>query len=272
MKNTISCLCMTLILIAQSNAQLVEDFETFELGPLDGQMGWTSEAGAQIVDTSLPEFGDRSIRAFNVGPNDGDYVSSPILNSDGYGTISMDIKIDDFDPLAEYLLMTSFQGGITQRLHFHPGNLMTLDRSAGSCLINDALIGGTWNPGEVMNIRWKFMPDPSGSVVTQHRIELNNEIIFEGSNVLGCGFDDEMDSFRIFSTGSFPADVTIDNFEFVPFVTLGDINGDGQINLLDVAPFVDLLATGGFQLEADVNEDGEVNLLDVSIFVGLLSS
>ena len=52
---------------------------------------------------------------------------------------------------------------------------------------------------------------------------------------------------------------------------LGDINGDGAVNLLDVGPFVDLIGAGGFELEADINEDGVVNLLDVGPFVDLLS-
>ena len=51
----------------------------------------------------------------------------------------------------------------------------------------------------------------------------------------------------------------------------GDVNGDGEVNLLDIAPFVELLTSGGFQAEADINMDGLVNLLDVSLFVALLS-
>ena len=51
----------------------------------------------------------------------------------------------------------------------------------------------------------------------------------------------------------------------------GDVNLDGAINLLDVGPFVDRLASGVFQAEADVNKDGVVNLLDVGPFVDLLA-
>ena len=51
----------------------------------------------------------------------------------------------------------------------------------------------------------------------------------------------------------------------------GDVNNDGSVNLLDVAPFVDVL-TGvqPFDSKADVNCDGRVNLLDVHNFVLLL--
>ena len=51
---------------------------------------------------------------------------------------------------------------------------------------------------------------------------------------------------------------------------LGDVNCDGEVNLLDVGPFVDAIANGT-PGKADVNEDGVTNLLDVSVFVALLS-
>ena len=51
----------------------------------------------------------------------------------------------------------------------------------------------------------------------------------------------------------------------------GDVNGDGNVDLLDVAPFVDLLVNGGFDCTADINGDGLVDLLDVSPFVDLLT-
>ena len=53
---------------------------------------------------------------------------------------------------------------------------------------------------------------------------------------------------------------------------LGDINLDGVVNLLDIAPLVDLLTSGGFQVEADINEDGIVDLLDVPLFVEILTN
>ena len=53
---------------------------------------------------------------------------------------------------------------------------------------------------------------------------------------------------------------------------LGDINLDGDIDLLDIQPFVNLLATQTFQGEADINGDGEVSLLDVAPFVMILTN
>jgi hypothetical protein len=48
---------------------------------------------------------------------------------------------------------------------------------------------------------------------------------------------------------------------------LGDVNGDGVVNGLDVDPFVDVLLNGPYQAAADMNEDGDVNGLDVDPFV-----
>ncbi len=52
---------------------------------------------------------------------------------------------------------------------------------------------------------------------------------------------------------------------------LGDINLDGVINLLDVAPFVTLLTDGEYQIEADIKLDAAVDLLDVEPFVSRLT-
>ena len=50
----------------------------------------------------------------------------------------------------------------------------------------------------------------------------------------------------------------------------GDVNLDGEVNLLDVDPFINVLSSGEYQAEADVNKDGVVNLLDVAAFIDVL--
>ena len=55
------------------------------------------------------------------------------------------------------------------------------------------------------------------------------------------------------------------------FQALGDINCDGAVNLLDVTPFIDAIASGDFNFAADINQDGAVDLLDVGLFVELLA-
>ena len=53
---------------------------------------------------------------------------------------------------------------------------------------------------------------------------------------------------------------------------VGDINGDGAVNLLDVEPFVELVSSGEFDKAGDINGDGVVNLLDVAGFIKLLGN
>lgn len=54
------------------------------------------------------------------------------------------------------------------------------------------------------------------------------------------------------------------------FPMLGDVNGDNQVDLLDVTPFVEALSAFEYQCEADMNVDGRVDLLDIAPFVDRL--
>jgi len=53
---------------------------------------------------------------------------------------------------------------------------------------------------------------------------------------------------------------------------LGDVNLDGEVNFLDITPFISILSVNDFLEEADANGDGEVNFLDIVPFIALLSS
>lgn len=57
----------------------------------------------------------------------------------------------------------------------------------------------------------------------------------------------------------------------VPF-SVGDVNRDKTFNFLDIAPFLAVLSTGEFQVEADFDGSGSVNFLDIIPFIGLLNS
>ena len=67
-------------------------------------------------------------------------------------------------------------------------------------------------------------------------------------------------------------DITIRVADVIPNTFLGDINQDGSVDLLDVAPFIVAIEDGEYDVFADVNCDGQVDLLDVDAFVTLLSS
>ncbi len=54
-------------------------------------------------------------------------------------------------------------------------------------------------------------------------------------------------------------------------IVLGDVNLDEVVDLLDIAPFIQSLATGSFSEQADCNQDGIVNFLDILSFIAILS-
>ena len=60
--------------------------------------------------------------------------------------------------------------------------------------------------------------------------------------------------------------VAVDRETLTEPMVLGDLNGDGDINLLDVLPMRRLLQTGGYDPNADFDFDGAVTLLDVNPF------
>jgi len=53
---------------------------------------------------------------------------------------------------------------------------------------------------------------------------------------------------------------------------LGDVNLDGTVDFLDISPFIVVLASQGFQLEADIDGNGVVDFLDISPFITILSN
>ena len=53
-------------------------------------------------------------------------------------------------------------------------------------------------------------------------------------------------------------------------VVLGDLDGNGTINILDVIILVNFVLSDGYSSEADINADGYCNVLDVVILVNMI--
>ncbi len=94
----------------------------------------------------------------------------------------------------------------------------------------------------------------------------------------GAGYD-----FLIFAVGGvgqsdntgLPSDrYGFDNISFEADTStplLGDVDLNGEVNFLDIGPFIDVLSNNGFQAEADCDESGEVNFLDIGPFIDILA-
>ena len=126
------------------------------------------------------------------------------------------------------------------------------------------------NLGGDLNIvlRDGFVPGSSDNftiVRNQGTLDLNGE--FDNS---GDGTVLTSDGMGVFDVTYGNTTVVLSNFRSAG-VLIGDVNGDGVVNLLDVAPFVEALADGTFVPEADINQDGTVDLLDVAPFVQILA-
>ena len=65
--------------------------------------------------------------------------------------------------------------------------------------------------------------------------------------------------------------VLITGVPVVEMALCGDINLDGSVTFLDIAPFIVLLADGLFQAEADCDQNGELNFLDIAPFIAALA-
>ena len=111
--------------------------------------------------------------------------------------------------------------------------------------------------------------DPEGGVLMSTQVKLD----FFG--FIGLVVDGDFTISRVTVTNRFPETLggeIVDDIQVWggSSVLLGDVNLDGNVNLLDVDPFVEVVTSGKFQAEADTNEDGMVNLLDVDPFIALV--
>ena len=52
--------------------------------------------------------------------------------------------------------------------------------------------------------------------------------------------------------------------------SLGDINDDGGIDVLDIVSLINLILNEGYQSNADINEDGNLNVLDVVSLINVI--
>ena len=64
-------------------------------------------------------------------------------------------------------------------------------------------------------------------------------------------------------------------FDLALFENLGDVNGDGEINIADANSVIDIVIMGGNNGHsrapaADVNDDGEINIADVNAIIDII--
>ena len=51
---------------------------------------------------------------------------------------------------------------------------------------------------------------------------------------------------------------------------VGDIDGDGYINVMDITSLIDVIMNDGTNLSADVNGDGDINVMDITALIDII--
>ena len=172
--------------------------------------------------------------------------------------------------------------GITQGLTVTAGEELTASASA-FIASNDSIAGS----GNIVQLKIDYFNKQHGQFGSADFIGADEINLANGSTVNNQWFTRELIS--VAPAGAVEARVVIvfgqrDNAggavfvddvnlsQVEPEVLLGDVNRDTNVNFLDISPFIALLSSGEYQVEADINEDGFVNFFDISPFIALLSS
>ena len=209
-------------------------------------------------------------------------VNSTIIGNSG-GGVSI---VDDSFLFSSFRIVNSIVAG-----NFENSNSSTpldLVSSGGDRRrIDHSLIGVVDNLG--------FIPDDVGNLTGSLASPLDpllgpladnggptlTHALLPGSPAIGAGddtsaLDENVNSLTTDQTGGNRFVSTVDlgavESEFDDSFLLGDANQDGEVNFLDIAPFISLLASNTFLDQADINRDGSVDFLDISPFIALLAS
>ncbi len=159
-----------------------------------------------------------------------------------------------------------------------PPNALWLNTATIFQINADFVIPGTDTPAVTNLIQVRVFDGNVGtSLGTLRAFDVDGQLIDAVSNSTPPS---QFDVYEIKAPGIARIELSQDSdgglFDNLTFSTpiagiLGDVNCDGEVNLLDVAPFIDTLTTDPFNPKADINQDGVVDLLDVAPFVELLS-
>ncbi len=143
--------------------------------------------------------------------------------------------------------------------------------SSGSTMIVGGLIGSQSNSSGRIALQQPDAPDELGNIphVVVDEVVYDDLAPFPNADGNGQSLQrDDLAASGSFATNWLANSPTPGVFESA--FLLGDTNQDGVVDFLDISPFISLLQSGAFLLEADINQDGEVDFLDISPFIDLL--
>ena len=92
------------------------------------------------------------------------------------------------------------------------------------------------------------------------------------SGVLVDGSDFSLQLNSVIGQGDFfSSDATLTVTLVAPTVILGDCDLNGEVEFLDINPFIAVLSSNSFLEQADCNQDGVVDFLDIAAFIAILA-
>ncbi|MEM9412840.1 MAG: dockerin type I domain-containing protein, partial [Planctomycetota bacterium] len=280
---------------------------TLDVGP-DGELyicGASTTASFGVIRSDdaqlagiLPTFPqavavDLGILRFREGPNPGGLlgqfdVATDHSNSPSRGTVYFlgSVQMDDNDPM-DIGFSRSTDGGLT----WSPATRINTDpqlpgkynwfgtMSVAPCGRIDVIWNDMRNDtdGTMSALYYSFSNDQgeSWSPNTQVSPEFNSLIGHPNQDKIGDYYDmrstDDAVHIAYSATFNGEQDVYYLRIPSTSGVLLGDVNRDGVVDLLDVAPFVDAINTNTYVCEADLNQDGFVNLFDIEPLIQLLT-
>ena len=165
------------------------------------------------------------------------------------------IVVVSFDPAVDTVKLDAF------RAHYGISAEVTIVGAASASLSNST--------GRIA-LQQPDAPDALGEIPHVVVDEIVYDDLLPWANADGTGQSLERDDLEAngnFSTTWIAAAPTPGEFD-APF-ELGDVNRDGNINFLDLTPFIELVSVSAYQYEADMNGDGNVNFLDITDFINL---
>ena len=154
-------------------------------------------------------------------------------------------------------------------------------KSGSMVNISGGIFGDKFNdfdvdPGSTVNISGsEFFVDgleldtlPSGEAFTI----TDRDVTLSGLLANGEPFSFDLNSTEVTfpPSGFFSSDATLTVTRVSP-VILGDVNRDGVVDFLDIAPLIAVLSSQTYQTEADIDQNQVVNFLDITPFIGVLS-
>ena len=111
-----------------------------------------------------------------------------------------------------------------------------------------------------------FRLENGNTLITQTHTSKIVEVDMDGNEVWIYQHESGIGSTWIARAQKYSPDYLMD-------LTLGDLNGDGALNILDVVILANLILSGDVSNPAgDLNQDGTYNILDIVILVNLILS